>query len=71
MWQGDEKVEGRRYRVSELDVNLTILVPVEYLATCTVTSPDGAVAEGEGLFEFGAIGPHERYGFTQYVDPAS
>ncbi|WP_019203019.1 hypothetical protein [Tsukamurella sp. 1534] len=70
MWQGDLAVQGRRFRVSELDVNLTMLVPVEYLARFTVTGADGARVEGEGLFEFGAIGPHERYGFTQYVDPA-
>lgn len=70
MWQGDQKVQGRRFRVSELDTNLKMLVPIEYLATCTVTHPDGRTEEGEGLFEFGAIGPHERYGFTQYVDPA-
>ncbi|GAA1088397.1 hypothetical protein [Tsukamurella spumae] len=70
MWQGEEKVEGRRFRVPDLDVNLTMLVPVEYLATCTVRHPDGRTEEGEGLFEFGAIGPHTRYGFQHYVDPA-
>lgn len=70
VWQGEDKVEGRRFRVSELDRNLKMLVPIEYLAKCTVTGPDGVTTHGEGLFEFGAIGPHQRYGFTQYVDPA-
>ncbi|WP_454162498.1 hypothetical protein [Gordonia iterans] len=68
MWQGAEKVESLRLKVSELDKTMKLFCPVDHLASFTMTGPDGRVHRGEGLFEFSVIGPHDQYGFTDYVD---
>ncbi len=68
MWQGAEKVESLRLKVSELDKTMKLFCPVDHLASFTMTGPGGRVHRGEGLFEFSVIGPHDQYGFTDYVD---
>ena len=70
MWQGEEKVESVRHRVSELDATMKLFCPADYLATFRLTDADGAVVHGQGLFEFSVIGPHDQYGFTEYTDVA-
>lgn len=68
MWQGEEKVESLRLKVPDLDPTMKLFCPIDYLASFTLTDADGAVHHGEGLFEFAVIGPHDQYGFTDYVD---
>ncbi|MEZ4652024.1 MAG: hypothetical protein R3E12_00040, partial [Candidatus Eisenbacteria bacterium] len=70
MWQGDEKVEALRLKVSEIDPTMKLFCPVDHLASFTLTDADGTVHTGEGLFEFAVIGPHDQYGFRDYVDVA-
>ncbi len=70
MWQGEEKVEAQRLRVSELDPTMKLFCPIDYLASFTLTAADGAVHEGTGLFEFAVIGPHDQYGFDDYIATA-
>ena len=70
MWQGEEKVESLRLKISELDATMKLFCPVDYLASFRLTSDDGTVHQGEGLFEFSVIGPHDQYGFADYVDVA-
>ena len=71
MWQGDEKVQALRMKVSELDPTMKLFCPVDYRASFTLTDDDGAVHQGAGLFEFAVIGPHHQYGFTSYTDLSS
>ncbi|MGB3706668.1 hypothetical protein [Gordonia sp. (in: high G+C Gram-positive bacteria)] len=68
MWQGDEKVESLRHKVSELDATMKLFCPADYLATFELTDVDGSTTSGQGLFEFSVIGPHDQYGFTEYTD---
>ncbi|MFC0314995.1 hypothetical protein ACFQNE_03705 [Gordonia phosphorivorans] len=70
MWQGEEKVEALRLKISELDATMKLFCPVDYLASFRLTSDDGTVHHGEGLFEFSVIGPHDQYGFADYTDVA-
>lgn len=70
MWQGDEKVEAQRLKVSEIDPTMKLFCPIDYLATFTMTDADGQTHTGEGLFEFAVIGPHDQYGFTDYIGTA-
>lgn len=70
MWQGEEKVESLRHKVSELDATMKLFCPADYLADFELTDVDGAVVRGQRLFEFSVIGPHDQYGFTEHVDVA-
>ncbi|WP_341257860.1 hypothetical protein [Gordonia malaquae] len=69
MWQGDEEVEAVRNKVSELDPTMKMFCPIDHYATFTYTDGD-AVVTGDGLFEFAVIGPHDQYGFAEYIDVA-
>lgn len=71
MWQGDEKVEARRLKVSEFDPTMKLFCPVDHLSSFALTDADGTVHQGEGLFEFAVIGPHDQYGYTSYIDVAA
>ncbi|WP_018177532.1 hypothetical protein [Jongsikchunia kroppenstedtii] len=69
MWQGDLVTGGLRYKVDELDKMLKLFCPTEYLAKFTLHE-NGETKIGYGLFEFGAIGPHDQYGFKEFIDVA-
>ncbi|WOC11377.1 hypothetical protein [Gordonia sp. MP11Mi] len=69
MWQGDEKVEALRNKVSELDPTMKMFCPVDHYSTFTCTVGDN-VFTGDGLFEFAVIGPHDQYGFPDYLATA-
>lgn len=69
MWQGDEKTQGMRNDVSELDPTMKMFCPIDYYATFAYDDGE-TVDTGEGLFEFAVIGPHDQYGFTEYLDVA-
>ncbi|MGO3325753.1 hypothetical protein [Gordonia sp. (in: high G+C Gram-positive bacteria)] len=69
MWQGDEKVEALRNKVSELDPTMKMFCPVDHYSTFVFTDGEH-VASGDGLFEFAVIGPHDQYGFPDYLATA-
>ncbi|MGB3695839.1 MAG: hypothetical protein WBA05_00250, partial [Gordonia sp. (in: high G+C Gram-positive bacteria)] len=69
MWQGAEKVESLRHKVSELDATMRLFCPVDHLADFELTE-NGRTDAGQGLFEFAVIGPHDQYGFADYTDVA-
>ncbi|MCF8590514.1 hypothetical protein [Gordonia liuliyuniae] len=69
MWQGDEKVEALRNKISELDPTMKMFCPVDHYSTFTCTV-GGDVFTGDGLFEFAVIGPHDQYGFADYLATA-
>lgn len=68
MWQGDLVVQGLRRKASEIDPGLLMFCPVDNLARFRCSDSDD---HGSGLFEVAAIGPHEKYGFTEFTDTAS
>ena len=71
MWQGREVTQSVRHHVPDVDPVTVNFCPVDNLARFTLTEEAGeetAVAEGSGLFEIAAIGPHAGYGFADYMD---
>jgi hypothetical protein len=70
MWQGDLVVQGLRKTVSEIDPALRMFCPVDHLARFELLE-GGQTHSGTGLFEVGVIGPHDKYGFTGFVDGKS
>jgi hypothetical protein len=69
MWQGDLVVQGVRKKVSEFDPMLKMFGVADIFSRFTYTDDAGTV-HGKGLFEVGTIGPHEQYGFKDFIDPA-
>lgn len=70
MWQGDLVVQGLRKKVAEIAPELRMFCPVDHLSRFELREGD-QTHSGTGLFEVGAIGPHEKYGFTSFTDAAS
>ncbi|WP_026919384.1 hypothetical protein [Gordonia shandongensis] len=69
MWQGEEKVESQRLSIAGLDPVMAMFCPVDHLSDFTLTE-NGDDLAGRGLFEFAVIGPHDQYGFTEFLDVA-
>src|SRR5207248_5426919 len=64
-WQGPLKVEGREWDLSDQANQPSVFAVVDNL-----TRFDLEGRQGWGLLAFGAIGPHDRYGFKGWDDTA-
>lgn len=63
MWVGPDEVDGTEY-------NLAAENPMQNLHVQTVSLVKAGNREGIGVFEHIVIGPHEKYGFKETLDPA-
>ncbi len=63
MYQGALKVAGVTYDLRNPEDAVRMFGIVDSVARCEL---DGQV--GYGLFEYMVLGPHERYGFTDFLD---
>ncbi|MCC7364594.1 MAG: hypothetical protein IT303_09495 [Dehalococcoidia bacterium] len=63
MWVGEDVVGGDEYVTKEAN-------PMENLHVQTVSLVRAGAHEGIGIFEHIIMGPHQRYGFREMLDPA-
>lgn len=63
MWVGEDEVDGTQYVLAEEP-------PMANLHVQTVSLVSAGRRKGIGVFEHIVIGPHQRYGFKDTLDPA-
>ena len=68
MWQGPLKVENFHLDTTTPEGAMRLFGIVDNSAKFGYTDRDGKRHEGYGLYENMAIGPHEKYGFTDMLD---
>ncbi|HEY4669818.1 MAG TPA: hypothetical protein VIH05_08590 [Tepidiformaceae bacterium] len=63
VWVGPDAVDGVEYDLAKED-------PMAHPHVQTVSQVTAGRAKGVGIFEIIVLGPHDRYGFKELMDPA-
>ena len=65
MWKGELAVAGESWRCDALD---EMMIPNQHIQQVVRATMDGE--QGVGVLEQLALGPYQRYGFREFMDPA-
>jgi hypothetical protein len=69
-WKGELAIGGESWKVEEADEKDLSNQHIQQVVRAKATGPRG-VEQGVGVLEQIHLGPHKRYGFTDFMGPAT